>query len=87
MPVIDATLIDAILGLVALEAVGLAALHRLTGRGPALSGMAGNLAAGACLLLALRAVLLSQPTSAVGAWLALSLMAHLVDLAQRWQTA
>ncbi len=87
MPVIDAPLIDAILGLVALEAIGLAALHRLTGRGPALSGIAGNLAAGACLLLALRAVLLVRPASVVGAWLALSLVAHLADLRRRWGTA
>ena len=78
-------LIDIILLMVALEIVF---LHSLRSRGaPALATLLPNLLAGACLLLALRLAL----GQASWVWLALalsgSLVAHLLDLRQRWQAA
>jgi uncharacterized protein involved in response to NO len=77
-------IVDLILGLVAAEALLLAALRRWTGRGPALGALLGNLLAGACLLLALRAALTGTPWQWTAAWLAAALAAHLWDLGQRW---
>ena len=54
-------IVDLILALVALEALGLLAYHRRTGRGPAPADALSNLLSGACLMLALRGAL-------VGAW-------------------
>lgn len=45
-------IVDVVLVLVVIEAVGLAALHRLTGRGPSLRSVWGGLLSGAFLLLA-----------------------------------
>jgi hypothetical protein len=78
-------LIDIILLLVALEIVF---LHSLRSRGaPALATLLPNLLAGACLLLALRLAL----GQASWVWLALalaaSLVAHLLDLRQRWRSS
>jgi hypothetical protein len=77
-------IVDLILALVALEALGLLAYHRRTGRGPAPADALSNLLSGACLMLALRGAL-------VGAWwgwvalpLLASLLAHLADLRRRW---
>jgi hypothetical protein len=42
-----------------------------------------NLAAGACLLLALRAALTGASWPPVAAWLLAALLANLVDLAER----
>lgn len=76
-------IVDAILALVALEALLLVAYLRRTADGPAPLAVLGNLAAGFCLLLALRA--------AIGGfgwpWMALALLAagiaHLADLRVR----
>jgi len=48
-----------------------------------LAGLLLNLAAGACLVLALRAVLVDAPWTLAGFWLALALAAHLGDLFRR----
>ncbi|HSO81002.1 hypothetical protein [Thiocapsa sp.] len=78
-------LIDLILGLVAVEAIALTVLHRLTGKGVAPRDLVGLLLAGAFLLVAVRFALTGAEWIWVGAWLALALVAHLADLALRWR--
>lgn len=76
--------IDLILMLMGLEAMVLAALYYMRGKGIAPLRLLPNLLAGACLMLALRAALTGAGTTVIGAWLALGLVGHLVDLGQRW---
>lgn len=76
-------IVDLILALMLVEALilgGLAVAWR--GRFP-LAGLLLNLAAGACLLLALRAVLIGAGWVMAGFWLTMALMAHLSDLIHR----
>lgn len=80
-------IVDFILALLAIEGVALTLFHRRTGRGIAPGNLLGFLFSGLFLLLALRAAL-------VGAWwgwislsLAAALLAHLIDLKQRWKNA
>lgn len=68
----------------AVEAVALAVLHYMTGRGIAPVRLLPNLFAGAFLMLALRASLTGAGATAIGSWLALGLAGHLADLAVRW---
>jgi hypothetical protein len=81
----SSTVADLLLGFMAVEAVALFAYHRRTGRGLAPVDLACSLAAGAFLVLALRAAL----SSAWWGWIALALTgalaAHLTDLARRWK--
>ncbi len=78
-------LVDWILVLVAVEAVALLIVVARRRRGPRAAELVANLAAGAFLLLALRAAL----THATPTWIAASLLgalvAHLADLALRWR--
>lgn len=78
-------IVDLILVFVALEAVLLVAWHRRTGGGVAPADLLPNLAAGFCLLAALRVAL----GGAAWPWIALallgSLIAHLLDLRRRWR--
>lgn len=76
--------IDLILGLMALEALVLAALYYLRGKGIPPARLLPNLLAGAFLMLALRASLTDAGTTVIGGWLALGLVGHLVDLGLRW---
>jgi len=78
-------IVDLVLALVALEAIGLAIYRRRTGRGVAAGDLLPNLVAGACLLLALRAALTGAGWMWVAGWLAASLPAHLADLRRRWR--
>lgn len=78
-------LLDAILLLIVVEAVVLGLWHARTGRGIAPLDLCLNLAAGALLLLAMRAALVSGNAAAAAPWLAAALVAHLADLARRWQ--
>ena len=78
-------LVDAILVLVALEALLLALWHRRTGRGVPFVDLAPNLAAGAFLLLTARAALVDAHWPWIAASLLLALLAHLLDLARRWR--
>jgi len=80
----NASLIDLILVLVLLEGVVLAAWRRRSGRGPRPMDMLFNLAAGACLLLALRAALVNAGWIWIAASLAGALVAHAIDLYRRW---
>ena len=76
-------IVIAILVFVAIEALALALFHRRTGRGIPIVPLLANLAAGACLMFAIRAALLDQPWTSVGLFMALALIAHLVDFGSR----
>ncbi len=75
----------AIAALVLLEAVFLAWLWRARGLGITPRAILGNLLSGACLMLAVGAALADAPWWDVAILLILSLVAHLADLALRWQ--
>ena len=78
-------LMDAILGLVVVEALVLAFFRARTGGGIALRALIPNLAAGFMLLLTARLALGGAPTLALAASLLGALFAHLADLGLRWQ--
>ena len=79
-------IVDFILALVAVEAAVLLGYRRWSGgKGVAPGGLLANLAAGSCLLLALRAALAGASWGLVAACLLAGLIAHLVDLVSRWQ--
>jgi hypothetical protein len=71
-------IVTLILVAVAIEAAVLLWLLRHAGR--LAFGVAANLAAGACLLLAVRSALVGAPWQATALWIALSLPAHVLDL-------
>lgn len=75
---------DAILALVVLECVALIAWRLRRGKGPSPLDIAANLAAGACLLLAVRAALMGDEIVLLVA-LAASGLAHVADLSRRWR--
>jgi hypothetical protein len=77
-------IVDLILALVALEAVGLIGLWRLRRRGLAPADLLANLLAGVGLLLALRAALVGAWWGWIALCLAMALAAHLADLRRRW---
>lgn len=76
-------IIDAILGLVALEAAVLLVLRHRTGRGPAPAKMMCNLASGASLMLAVRAALVGAAWPLVALGLIGALAAHAAELSLR----
>jgi hypothetical protein len=76
--------VDLALVVLAVEVLALHGWRRATGRGPALIDLLANAAAGACLLLALRAALTGAGWTWVAAALCASLVAHLFDLVRRW---
>jgi hypothetical protein len=79
----NGSIIDLVLALVALEALLLLAHRYRTGRGiPALPLLA-NLAAGGCLMLAIRSALLDHGWGWIGVFMALALLAHLLDFGSR----
>jgi hypothetical protein len=78
-------IVDLILVLMALEALALALLWGRGGRGVPPLQMIVSLASGACLLLALRAVLTGAGPVSIGGFLGLAFVAHLGDLAARWR--
>ena len=83
---LQAGVIDLILAGVVVEAGVLLALRYRTGRGVAGPVLVVNLAAGACLLIALRLVLAGDDHRAwAAASLLLALLAHVADLALRWE--
>lgn len=73
-----------IAGMVVVEALLLAWLWRARGVGVAPRAVLGNLASGACLMLALGAALRDAPWWDVAILLTLSFVAHLTDLVLRW---
>lgn len=72
--------VDAVIGLTVLEGLGLWLWRRLTGRGPGSLMWLPNLAAGLCLMLALRAALSGAPWP----WIALALAAAGASHALDW---
>lgn len=77
-------LVDLALACLALEACVLLVWHARTGRGLAPRWLLPNLAAGACLMLALRAASAGGSAFVIAAWLAAALVAHGLDLMRRW---
>lgn len=75
-------IIDLVLLIFVIEAA--VAIVWLRRRQRGIAGLAANLAAGACLLLALRAALVGSGWQAVAFWIGLSLPFHLLDLVSRW---
>ena len=80
-------IVDLILAGVAVEALLLAGLRRRLGAGPSLPGLLANLAAGAALMLALRAALVGSAWPVVAAFMLAGLVAHGADLALRFRGA
>ena len=78
---------DIIIALMLIEAMALHVYNRMTGSGISLSLMIGNVFAGICLLLALRAALTGLDWWWIAFWLAASLAGHLMDLRTRWHQA
>jgi len=76
---------DLIVLLMVVEGVLLIAYRRRTGRGIAGRALWGNLASGACLLLALRGALVGAHWTWIALALAGALVAHLADLRCRWR--
>jgi len=79
--------IDAIIGLAALEAIAVCGWRAATGRGPEPLTLAVNILAGAFLLLALRFALGGDAGPRIALCLVGALIAHLADLRARWEGA
>ena len=82
--IVDARMIDGVIGLVAVEAAIVVAVRVMLGRGPELAPFISNLCAGAFLLLATRNALAGESSYWISACLVAALVAHLLDLAGRW---
>lgn len=78
-------IVDIAIALALLEGLAVALYRHRTGRGPALRPFLVNLAAGLCLMLALRAALVGAGWGWVAVALVGSLLAHAADLAWRWR--
>jgi hypothetical protein len=81
----DGAIVDLILVVVAVEAVALLLLRRWR-KGPAVQDWLPNLLSGAALLVALRLSMTQATWIWVAAALAFSLIAHVSDLAKRFQS-
>lgn len=82
--ILSGGIVDLILALALVEALGLVVYRRLTGRGVPVGALVWNLLAGAGLLLALREALAGAAWQTIAACLGAALAAHLADLRQRW---
>jgi hypothetical protein len=76
--------IDILVAFMLIECVALIVWRRQTGSGPSVSALVTNLAAGAALMLSLRAALVGSPWQIISLWLILGLLAHAADLKIRW---
>ena len=81
----DPRLVDLALALIALEGAALIAWRLANGAGPRPAPLIANLLAGAMLLLVARDLLTGAGALATGAALTAALVAHLADLAARWE--
>jgi len=77
-------LVNAVIAFTVLEGAALMLWRATTGRGPRWPDIVANLAAGLCLLLALRSVLDNAGWAACALWLAAAGAAHATDLWRRW---
>ncbi len=82
---VSGRLVDLILLIVAIEAVGLIAYWRATGKGIAPRDLLPNLIAGAFLLLALRLTIADAGWMAICACLAAAGVANVIDVMRRWR--
>ncbi len=78
-------IVDAILVLVAVEALVLLCARARWGRGPAPGALLSNLASGAALMLALRAALTGTAWPGIAVWLTAALAAHLAEMVIRFR--
>lgn len=78
-------IIDLILAAVAVEGLLLVGLRYRSAAGPSLPGLIANLAAGAALMLALRAALTGSAWPTIAAFMLAGLLAHACDLALRFR--
>jgi hypothetical protein len=78
-------IVDLILAVMIAEAIGLLLIWRWRRMGIAPVPLLANLAAGACVMVALRAALTGASPATLASLLGLSFAAHLIDLAVRWQ--
>lgn len=78
-------LVNLVLGVTVLEALALFGLHRFKGRGLAPQDYLLNLLSGLCLVLALRAALVSAAWYWPALCLLLSGLLHGADLLRRWK--
>ena len=81
----DGRIVDLILVLMVAEGLAIAVWHRRTGQGMGPADLLVSLAAGAFLLLALRAALTGAGWATIAMWLVGALIAHLADVARRWR--
>ena len=81
----DLWIVDAIIALVAVEGVVLVLWRALTGGGLTVAETLANLSSGAALLLALRMAITGGLSASVLALLSVALIAHVADLASRWE--
>lgn len=84
---VAARVVEGVIVLTLLEGLAMAWHHRRTGRGIAPLDGAAMLAAGLCLMFALRSALVDGPGPALAGWLALAGLAHGADLWRRWRRA
>ena len=80
-----APLIDAVTAFTLVECLLLAAWRRVTGKGVALYDLLPNMAAGLCLMLALRCLVRDTGSAAVVLFLTAAGLAHGGDLLMRWR--
>ena len=78
-------IIDIILVLMVAEGVALGVLYRRSGRGIPLTQVVLNLVAGASLMLVVREALTGASWPTMAATLGIALIAHVLDMAQRWK--
>ena len=74
-----------IIAMTILEAVLLLALYGSSRQGIRPLYLIPNLAAGICLMMALRAAVLDQPWTGIAIWLVSALIAHVIEVAARWE--
>jgi len=77
-------LVNAVIATTLIEGVLLISLRVARGRGPATADVVFNLAAGLCLLGALRSEIASAGELACAAWLAGAGVSHALDVRRRW---
>jgi hypothetical protein len=82
----DGIIVDLILIVVAVEAVALLFLRRGLHKGPAVRDWLPNLLSGTALLVALRLSMAQAAWTWVAVALAFSLVAHVTDMARRFQS-
>lgn len=77
-------IIDGIIVLMVLETVALLALRTITNNGISLRALLPFMAAGICLMLALRTALVDGSWMVIAGMLMLAFVFHILDIALRW---